>query len=151
MLAKGTPADLTKETPFFDNHPNLAKAISPQKAATLKANLNVAKTGASDSKNRALYEYYTPKSMVEAGPILGQKSKFATAVAEEMVKESQRILAPDQVMVMSRVHESGWRYVNQEQHTHRMLKALRLENGGRAIANSKQEKYSKKTFNYNDD
>ena len=68
LIAKGTPSDLVKETPFFDIAPNVTKLMSPQREATLRANISVAKTGADNRKNRAIYEYYTPKSVYEAAP-----------------------------------------------------------------------------------
>ena len=53
-------------------------------------------------------------------------------------------------MVMSRVNDTKWRYVNQDQFGKRMHHALKLENGGREIAQIKKDKYQRKTFNYDE-
>ena len=55
-------------------------------------------------------------------------------------------------MVMSRINQTNWKYVSQEDHKKRMLDALKMENGGRDIPQAKQDKIKKRTtFNYNNE
>ena len=69
-----------------------------------------------------------------------------------MEKEVQRVNGPEQIMVMSRVNQTSWKYVDKDEHSKRMLDVLKKENGGRSISQLKQDKIKKKTtFNYNDE
>lgn len=108
------------------------------------------KHGADKVKNRAIYQLYQSKTVAEAAITSPKTKKIDGEVAKEMAREVERINGPDQVMVMSRVNNTNWKYVPKEEYEKRILGQLRRENGGREISQLKQDKIQKKTmFNYN--
>lgn len=139
---------MEKPTPFFDQAGDSKLALSPAREAKLRAHLNVISSGAHKGTNRTLYALYghqTVASSATSNPHVDPK------MVKVMENEASRVKNPDQVMVMSRVNQTQWKYINQEEHSARMLQALKLENGGREIPSFRKEKYSQKTFNYNED
>ena len=67
----------------------------------------------------------------------------------ELEVEAKRV--KEHVMVMSRVNDTKWQYVDPEKLSKRMLSGCKMENGGREIAQFKKDKYNRKTFNYNEE
>ena len=110
------------------------------------------KHGADKVKNRAIYQLYQSKTVADAAIASPKTKKIDGDVAKEMAREVERINGPDQVMVMSRVNNTNWKYVPKDEHEKRILGQLRRENGGREISQLKQDKIQKKTmFNYNNE
>lgn len=54
-----------------------------------------------------------------------------------MEKEAQRVNGPDQVMVMSRINQTNWKYMNRDDLNKRTLNTLKMENGGREVSQKK--------------
>ena len=71
-------------------------------------------------------------------------------IARKINRDSERDAQVDKVLVMSRINQTKWKLVDQEQFSQKMLNALRMENGGRDIPQFKKDKYKKKTFNYDE-
>ena len=98
-MIKGTPTDLTKETPFFDSG----------QMARVRAEIDVARTGANNSTTRAQYAIYNSKSLLMAANFLPESKKISHQVAYEMDREIQRINGPDQIAVISRIQNTSWK------------------------------------------
>ena len=62
--------------------------MSPQHETTFKAGVEVLKNGADKAKNRALYELYNPKTVVNAALSSPKTNNISPSVAQEMEKES---------------------------------------------------------------
>ena len=77
--------------------------------------------GADKIKNRAIYQLYHSKTVADAASVSPKTNKINPDVAQEMAREVERINGPDQVMVMSRVNKTNWKYVPKEEHEKRIL------------------------------
>ena len=79
------------------------------------------KHGADKVKNRAIYQLYQSKTVADAAIASPKTKKIDGDVAKEMAREVERINGPDQVMVMSRVNNTNWKYVPKDEHEKRIL------------------------------
>ena len=121
--------------------------LSPAREAEVKASFKAAIHGADKTSSRAVYQLYSPATIAKAGH---QQKMIDADIARKINRDSERDAQVDKVLVMSRINQTKWKLVDQEQFSQKMLNALRMENGGRDIPQFKKDKYKKKTFNYDE-
>lgn len=121
--------------------------ISPNLEAKIRANIDVHNAGGFKSSSRSLYALYNSKSVKKASL---SRQNIDANMAENMEQNQKSQLEHNNIMVMSRVNETSWKYCTPEQYEKQMLLNCKMQNGGRDISQTRKDKYcTSKVFNYN--
>lgn len=81
--------------------------MSPFSEAKLRADINVYYAGGDKSQNRSIYSLYNAQSVKQAA---SSRKDINQVMAEKMDENAKHTLEQNNVMVMSRINNTSWKY-----------------------------------------